>query len=69
MKKRHEGGCGVGVMEGKESKSESHKTARGDAVGQSGPFVCVCVCLHGYGKYMSGPIILASLTSHGTLTR
>lgn len=33
--------------------------------------ICVClrVCLRGYGKYMSGPIIPASLTSHGTLAR
>ena len=36
------GGVGV-VMEGKESKSESRKMAGGDAVGQSGPFVCACV--------------------------
>lgn len=51
MKKRHERGRGGGgVMEGKESKSESRKMAGGDAVGQSGPFVCACVCLRGYGK-------------------
>lgn len=49
MKKRHEGGQG-GVMEGKESKSGSRQTAGGDAAGQSGPFVCACVCLRGYGK-------------------
>lgn len=54
-KDRHErGGGGVsvggGVMEGKESKRESHKMARGDPVGQSGPFVCARVCLRGCGK-------------------
>lgn len=43
--------------------------AGGDAVGESGPFVHVCVCLRGFGKYMSDPIIFASLTSHGSLTR
>lgn len=41
MKKRHGGGGDWGVMEGKESKSESRKMAGGHAVGQSGPFVCV----------------------------
>lgn len=52
MKSRHEGGVKGwgGVMEEKESKSRSFKIAKGDAVGQSGPFVCVCVCLRGYGK-------------------
>lgn len=40
----------AGVMKGKESKGESHKIARGDPVGQSGPFVCACVCLRGCGK-------------------
>lgn len=44
------GGGDGGVMEGKESKSESSKMAKGDAIGQSGPFVCLCVCLRGYGK-------------------
>ena len=34
-------------MEGKESKSESRKMAGGDALGQSGPFVCARVCLRG----------------------
>lgn len=41
MKSRHEGGVRGrgGVMEGSESKSKSCKMAKGDAVGQSGPFV------------------------------
>lgn len=42
-------GGGV-VMEGNELKGESHKIARGDPAGQSGPFVCACACLCGGGK-------------------
>lgn len=38
------GGRGEGsIIAWKELKSESHKIAKGDAMGQSGPFVCVCV--------------------------
>ena len=50
MKKRHGKGGWGGVMEGKESKSESRKMAGRDAVGHGGPFVCAPVCLCGDGK-------------------
>lgn len=43
MKRDTKGGWGLGVMEGKESKSESREMPGGDAVGQSGPFLRECV--------------------------